>query len=194
MSVMRAFIALEIPEPLQRELDKLAVPMQRQMKDLPLRWVKIANIHLTLRFLGPVTAEQVEGLGQRLQSLAAETPPLAVSIQAVGAFPSPAKPLVLWAGLETPPALHSLQTAVEAAVVALGLPAEPHPFRPHLTLARVRREHRAANLKRISELLPQVKVNPPQAIALEQLTLFRSDLKPGGSVYTPLVRSRLSGS
>lgn len=179
---------------MQRELHKLALPIQRQMKDLPLRWVQIANIHLTLKFLGPVSPEQIAQISPRLQALAAQTPPLPVHIAAVGAFPNPAQPRVLWAGLETPPALHDLQAGLERELVALGFPAEPHPFRPHLTLARVRREHRPANIKRISEMLAGARVNPPQTIALDSLALFSSDLKPGGSVYTPLVRCSLIGS
>lgn len=194
MSLTRAFVALEMPEPMQRELHKLALPIQRQMKDLPLRWVQIPNIHLTLKFLGPVSPEQIAQIGPRLQALAAQTPPLPVHIAAVGAFPNAVQPRVLWAGLETPPELHDLQASLERELVALGFPAEPHPFRPHLTLARVRREHRPANIKRISEMLAEAKVNPPQSIALDSLALFSSDLKPGGSVYTPLVRSALVGN
>lgn len=182
-----------MPEPLQRELDKLSVPLQRLMKDLPLRWVKIANIHLTLKFLGPVSPQQVEQVSQRVAALAAETPPLEVHISQLGAFPSAAAPRVLWAGLHTPPELGRLQESVEREMVALGLPAERNPFRPHLTLARVRREHRQANIKRISELLADAQINPPQPAGLETLALFSSDLKPGGSVYTPLIRSTLTG-
>ncbi len=193
MPVIRAFIAIELPEPLQRDLDKIAVPLRRQMVDLPLRWVKIPNIHLTLKFLGQTQQQDIPRISAALQSRAEQAPPFEVQITELGAFPNPQKPLVLWVGLTEPEALTQLQRGIEADMVDLGFAPEGREFTPHLTLARARRDHREANLKRMGGLLATAQVPASAPVSVESITLFRSDLKPGGSVYNPLARNPLLG-
>jgi 2'-5' RNA ligase len=193
MSVVRAFIALELPEAMQRELDKLSVELRKLLFDLPLRWVRTQNIHLTLKFLGNASPDDLPRIQAIVDEQARKTPPIHIEFSDFGVFPNVHKPLVLWVGVRAPAGLQDLQQGIEARLVELGYPAEERGFNAHLTLARVRREHKLANLKRIGEVMAAVKLEPSAAGIIDSVTLFRSDLKPGGSVYNPLSRSPLLG-
>ena len=193
MPVVRAFIALELPEAMQRALDKLSVALQKQLAGLPLRWVKTDHIHLTLKFLGETNTPDLPRISVMLEEQAKKVAPIPFEFSEFGVFPNPGKPLVLWVGVQAPAQLQQLQQGIEAELVKLGYPTEQREFKPHLTLARVRREHRLANLKRIGEIMAAARIEPGAAGLFESVTLFRSDLQPGGSVYHPLSRSPLRG-
>jgi 2'-5' RNA ligase len=194
MTVIRAFIAMDLPTPLKVALDRTTVELKKTLRDMPLRWVRIENIHLTLKFLGQVKAEDIERIKPVLAQQAASFVPVDVSIDGFGTFPNPTKPLVLWIGLRAGDGLVRFQAAVEAELAQLGFAPEERGFNPHLTVARVRRDHRVANLKRIAELMAATPPPFEAAAKLDSVTLYRSDLKPGGSVYNPLVRFSLTGA
>ncbi|HLA86587.1 MAG TPA: RNA 2',3'-cyclic phosphodiesterase [Anaerolineales bacterium] len=193
MSIVRAFIALELPDAMQRELDKLSVALQRLLSDLPLRWVRTENIHLTLIFLGKTKQQDLPLITAIIEQQAQTIAPMQVEFSEFGVFPNAQKPLVLWVGVKAPAELQVLQQGIQTKLAELGYPAEERSFTPHLTLARVRREHRLANLRRIGEVMASVKLEPTAAALIDSVTLFRSDLKPGGSVYNPLSRIPLLG-
>ncbi|MEX2143223.1 MAG: RNA 2',3'-cyclic phosphodiesterase [Anaerolineales bacterium] len=193
MSVVRAFIALELPQAMQVALDKEKVHLQKRLIDLPLRWVKTGNIHLTLKFLGLTRTQDLPRISAVLKTQATGTAPIPFEFSDFGVFPNMQKPLVLWVGIKSPAGLQIMQQRIEAEMEKIGYPAEEREFSPHLTLARVRREHRLANLKRIGEVMASARIEPGSAGLFDSITLFHSDLKPGGSVYNPLSRSPLGG-
>ncbi len=144
------------------------------------RWVPAENLHVTLRFLGDVSPERIDGLVDRVRAVATETDPFSCTLDEVGAFPKPTRARVLIARISPAAALVDLAARVEAAVVAAGLAPEPRRFRPHVTLGRVRR--------------PPLRVVTPAAslapirVAAAEVVLFQSDLGAGGAHYTPLAR------
>lgn len=190
--MLRSFIALILPQALHDALQVVCEDLKRELSGVPLRWVATENIHLTLKFLGDVTDEQVELVSNQLRSFAAESAPIELTLTELGAFPSLRKPLVVWAGVTAPPALVELNAKVEAAMQALGFEAEPRPFLPHLTLARLQRSARFADPHRVGDLIAAAHLQPASGVA-DTLTLFRSQLKPGGAVYNPLHQFKLSG-
>lgn len=147
------------------------------------KWVRPDGIHLTLRFLGPSRAEALECLKPRLASAASSCPAAEVQLTGLGMFPERGAPRVFWVGLDFAAPFMALQAGAEAAAVACGFEREPRRFSPHLTLGRWRdRAPRPA--------LPDLELG---AARLEQLVLYRSDLRPGGAVYTPLATFPLGG-
>ncbi len=148
-----------------------------------LRWVRPEGIHLTLRFLGSTTSEQVETLKPTLAKAAAECPAGEATVAGLGMFPERGSPRVLWLGLSLAAPFARLQSACERAAVAVGFPPEERPFKAHLTLGRWRDRTRRPDL-------------PPGDLGstrLDTLVLFRSELRREGSVYTPLARFPLTG-
>ncbi|HTT16719.1 MAG TPA: RNA 2',3'-cyclic phosphodiesterase [Thermoplasmata archaeon] len=137
--------------------------------------------HLTLRFLGEVAPERNDRLAERLSGVARAHRPFTIRLEGVGAFPSPARPRVVWVGVTAGRSeLVALADAVRAALEPeFGRAAEP--FVPHLTLWRVRSPaDRAAAL----ELLGGHRPAPsPRDVEVRELLLKESRLGAGGAVH-----------
>jgi 2'-5' RNA ligase len=171
---VRAFVALELPESVRRAVGELQARLRPRLGSI--RLVRPENAHLTLRFLGDTTPAQVEALRGSLARAAAACPACDVRVRGLGTFPDRGSPRVLWLGLELPEPLLALQAATERAAVAAGFPREGRAFAPHLTLGRWRERDRRPDL-------PAADLGPARVAAL---VLFRSELRPEGSRYTPL--------
>jgi RNA 2',3'-cyclic 3'-phosphodiesterase len=180
--MIRAFLAIELPEALRAGLARVQEELKRSRADV--RWVTPGNIHLTLKFFGNVPDDEIDALAQAARGAAAETTPLQLQVTAVGAFPSPNAPRVVWLGLggDLVP-LTQLFYRLEKAFAALGYPPEGRAFNPHLTLGRVKSPANRDKLARMLEKLPPVDWPP---FTVKELTLFQSDLSPQGSKYTAL--------
>jgi RNA 2',3'-cyclic 3'-phosphodiesterase len=172
----RAFVAVELDAPLRKAIGDLQDGLRPRLGGI--RLVRPEGIHLTLRFLGETSPTQVETLRPRLAAAADLCPPAEASVAGLGTFPERGSPRVLWLGLDVPQTILDLQHACERAARAAGFEKEARPFRAHLTLGRWR--ERAAR--------PELPPADLGAARLDTLVLFRSDLSPGGAVYTPLAR------
>jgi 2'-5' RNA ligase len=171
---VRTFLALPTPGPLKERFAELA----RELAPLVpgIRFVRPEGVHLTLRFLGWATTEQVVAVAERVRPAAASCPRGIAPTTGLGFFPERGAPRVLFVGFRLPEPVLALQRECEAAACAAGLPPEERPFRPHLTLGRFKdRARRVA--------LPAVAAG---AMPIEEVVLYQSELKPGGAVYTPL--------
>ena len=71
MSVIRAFIALDIPREIQECLETVSMQLKEQIGDVPIRWVAPKNIHLTLKFLGDVSLNNIEVLRESIKCIIA---------------------------------------------------------------------------------------------------------------------------
>lgn len=175
---MRLFVALPLEGEVESELrTRLALPERREW---PVRWVRPEGLHLTLKFLGEVAPARVEAVTGVVTQAVGRMGRLSVSLTDFGAFPSFPKARVLWAGLESEPALELLVDRLERGFVALGFPLEGRPFRPHVTLGRVRDGSR----------LPLAAIRQLEEDRLaghfvgNRVVLFESHPSPQGSTYT----------
>lgn len=137
---MRLFAGVPIVEEARREI--VALLGRLQGTGWPVRWVHEEGLHLTLKFFGEVAPERLEVIEEAVRFAGQGTGPLALQLGGLDAFPSAARPRVLWIGIEGPPALELLQDRLERGVEAIGFPPEGVPFQPHVTLGRVREGHR----------------------------------------------------
>lgn len=186
MSVIRAFIAVNLSPEILQALDQASSDLQAKLRGIPIRWVPVENIHLTLKFLGDVSTTNIDLLKKILSNVGVNHSPCEVSVGGLGAFPKIHSPRVIWVGLEVPPALVSLQQEVEDETARLGYPGEAHPFAPHLTLARVSRNASPDQVHAISAVLEKTHLGFLGATRIQAVHLFRSDLQPGGAVYTTI--------
>lgn len=191
MSVIRAFIAIELPLEIHQRLDQVISQLKGRLGEPTVRWVPAENIHLTLKFLGDVSEANIEMLKKILQAEAAGCAQFEISVGGLGAFPNTHNPRVVWVGVEAPPDLSSLQRAIEAATERLGYMKEERPFSAHLTLGRVSRNVSPREAHSIGEVLDSTKVGFLGASHIEMVHLFKSDLKPAGSIYTRLYSASL---
>jgi 2'-5' RNA ligase len=137
---MRLFAAVPLPPPAREEVAGLLQRLRERA--FPVRWVADAGLHLTLKFFGEVAAPRLEVIEEVVRRAGEDGEPLPLRLADLGAFPAPARPRVLWLGIDAPPALELLQDRLERGSAAIGFPPEGVPFRPHVTLGRVREGER----------------------------------------------------
>ncbi len=180
--MIRSFLAIELSEG-QR---KTVVEYLGELDRIPsrIKWVSPRQIHLTLKFFGSITQEDLEMISEALSPIIADSHRFQLTLKGLGAFPNLFRPRVIWLSLggETE-ILQRLHQTIEQALVSLGIPKEDRPFRGHLTLGRNKDNQVNEGLyRRLSEW----SAEETAPFEVEELILFRSDLKPAGPVYTKL--------
>ena len=184
--MLRSFIAVEIPAKIQNAIAYNIASLKNTLPKPLVRWVAPKNVHLTLKFLGDVSPANLERLAETLKVETASHAIFSISIVGLGAFPAQRRARVIWIGLDAPPVLAALQRGVDAAAAQLGYPREERPFSPHLTVGRVAQTASASELQHIYSVLESTKVGILGTVHVKAIHIFKSDLLPGGSVYTPL--------
>jgi 2'-5' RNA ligase len=148
-------------------------------------------MHLTLKFLGDVSPSNVEFLIQMLRNEAGNVSCLSIHLTGLGSFPSLKRPRVLYIGIQAPAGLDALQRGIESASRRLGYESEERPFSPHLTLGRVRQNATAVEQQKIRRVIEGTQVDVLGTARVDSVHLYKSELKPGGSVYTRLYSAQL---
>lgn len=181
--MIRAFLALELPAEVLRRLADVAGELDAL--GLAGRRTRLEAIHLTLQFLGNIELALIEEIRPRLNPLAESVRPFELRVAGLGAFPHLGNPRIVWAGVRVSDALERLQTGVEAELEQLGFRREGRPFRPHLTLFRLKSPRNRDKLVRYLNRRPA----PPEfgAFEVRDFHLFQSVLKPTGAEYDKLV-------
>lgn len=178
---VRTFISIEIPESVKSRIEKLQQTL-RQTEAL-VSWTKPSNIHLTLKFLGGVEASRINRTTKALERAALGIGPFEVEVGGAGCFPSPRNPRVLWVGIsKVPEQLRQLYSNIEDEMAREGFPREKRKFSPHFTIGRIREPRNSA---RLAEALIATGFET-EMFPAKEVILMRSDLKPTGSIYTPL--------
>lgn len=190
MGLIRAFIAVDIPPAIQRNIQQVADRLRQPIGDA-VRWVPASNIHLTLKFLGDISPSSVDMLAQMLRAEADSCLAFDFTVGGLGSFPNSKRARVLWVGVQAPAGLEALQRGIESACARLGYESDPRPFSPHLTLGRVRDHIAASDQQKIQKTLEEAKIDSLGTARVDSVHLYKSDLKPGGSVYTKLFSAPL---
>jgi len=179
---LRAFVAITLPQ----EITDHVRALQDALKGhgLKLRWVKPANLHLTLKFLGDIPEADATAIGGAVRAAAGDEMPLELTIQGMGVFPGIKRPRVLWTGFGGEvDRLRQLQERIEDRLEPMGFHREKRGFKAHLTLARIKG---AVSSRRLLDAIEALGDFSPQSFTAGKLVLFKSDLRPTGAVYTPL--------
>jgi 2'-5' RNA ligase len=191
MTPLRTFIALDIPPRLLQAIRPKMDVLREKLGNSAVRWVAVNNLHLTLKFLGDVAPSNLESLKLMLQTETESRPGFDIALNGLGSFPNSKRPRVLFVGIQAPAELEALQRGIESAAAKLGYESEERPFSPHLTIGRVRDGIAQSELQSIRKLLDEIKIDSPGPARVDSVHLYKSDLKPGGSVYTKLFSAPL---
>lgn len=155
-------------------------------------WVAEPKIHLTLKFIGEMPDERLDPLSAAMQDVARTHAVPAVHLGTAGAFPSLRRPRVVWMGVQPEPRLELLHHDVELACDKLGFELEGRPYRPHLTLGRVRRPLGNDSLKALRTAAKRITFT--DHFFARTIDIMQSVPGPGGSKYTVLASAPLRGS
>lgn len=182
---MRAFIAINLPPAVRAGMWDAAEPLRTG--SFPFRWVRPESLHLTVKFLGHVPAEREPEIIAGLESAAHGAKVFNLPIAGFGAFPTPTRPQVVWVGCEGVPPLELLHHRVEQEMGSLGFALEGRPFRPHITLGRLRRDTRGSELAGFPAVLDGLGYVGETLVT--SLDLMYSELRRDGARYS--VRHRV---
>jgi 2'-5' RNA ligase len=178
---MRVFVAMDIPEDVRRALEEFAGPLAR-LRCGGARWVRLEGAHVTLKFIGEVSAEKAERIRVALAEVR-DAGPVELRFRGTGFFPHARRPRVFWAGIEASPNLAALAAEIETRLETLGIPREQRAFHPHLTLARFKSE---GGLEELCEAIARRGDVDFGATEAREFHLYESKLQRGGAVYTRL--------
>jgi 2'-5' RNA ligase len=186
----RVFCAVELPDEVRAQLQDHILRLRKEIPDATASWSRVDNIHLTLKFFGDVAVDRIPAISAAATRAAREFSTFQIDIGETGVFPKPSRPQVLWIGMSDPSGqLSDLQRRLEDECAAEGFPKEGRAYRPHLTIARVRKPEGAKLLGDAHLRMPF----RPVEVELKELIVFRSELSSKGSRYTPISRHQLSG-
>ena len=183
---LRTFIALPLPDEWIGQLGEIIQELSRALpRDV--RWVSPSGIHLTLKFLGPTDSRVVPRILDRLVENFADSSPPLLSLSALGTFPTGRNPRVIWAGVSGgAEGLEDLHRRAEQAVGDLGWSADGRPFRPHLTLGRVRDRVSPRQRQAIYDVVASARLTSGRSWRPDTIRLYRSVLTPRGANYSNL--------
>lgn len=179
-------MALDVPEPVRATLADLSAQLKKVCPSA--RWVRLEDVHITLKFIGEVPLEKLEQLRRALGELP-DFGPITVRFVGLGFFPSARRPRVFWAGVEADPKLAELAAAIEMKLEPLGIEPERRAFHPHLTLARLESPEGTQALREAVEALGSPEFGEE---TFSEFHLYQSVLKRSGAEYTRLVTYPLS--
>jgi len=182
----RTFLAIQIPDAVR---DALREPLDAlQPLHEPIRINPTERIHLTLHFLGHLPRPVVEQLQSDLAGVVSRHRRSGFRAQGVGAFPTIARPRVLWAGITGAdlPRLNALQADLGDALRTAGVTVEGERFHPHLTLGRVRRPLKARERALLREWSVRWDAATFGEVPVDRVRLMRSQLGGGPPRYTTL--------
>jgi 2'-5' RNA ligase len=182
--MMRAFIAIDLPNDVRTAIEEAQALLKRAPVGVKISWTKVANLHLTLQFLGDIGEAVVDKITPALRSVAAQRQPFDVTVRGAGAFPDEKRPRVVWIGCDDDgKKLQALARAVHDTMQPFGFAPDHHEFSAHLTLGRIRSPRPDAALTRAMDSLKDKAFG---TLWVEAIHLFESQLHPEGSIYRKL--------
>lgn len=182
--LVRCFIAIPLPQTTRTEIGHLQTRLRPALHEV--RWTDPDNLHLTLRFLGEQAEDSLEKLGALMLSVGASSDDFLLTFSGIGAFPSWHRGRIVWLGIQPPELVSQLHRKLSEGLQHLGIPKEPRPFHPHLTLGRCRRPTALPPLP--DPLLGQTVA----ACRVDRLVLYRSHLTSHGARHTEISSVRLN--
>lgn len=182
---IRAFFAIGIAEDLQSQIIILTQQLEKHAMLAKVKWVKPENLHITLRFLGEIDAEQHRQLVKQVMAKIDQVKQFEISFTSLEFFPSFAQPLVLALMPEPSEQLRMLAQMLDQITVDCGIAAEKRPFVAHLTLGKFNDQNRFSIDNRLK--LSQEKLPEDMDFIAKEVVLYRSEAHQ----YLPLNRFKL---
>ncbi|MBN2462691.1 MAG: RNA 2',3'-cyclic phosphodiesterase [Dehalococcoidia bacterium] len=188
---IRSFIAIELPEEVKAGLRRLQTELKLPQHSF-VKWVATGSIHLTLKFLGNISASKVADITSVMEQASQGVSPFQLEVTEVGAFPNLRQPRVLWVGIKGEvDKLVGWQQRIDKGLLPLGFARETRPFTPHLTLARLREGVSPGDRRDFGEMVAKTPAELSYKFNVTSLSLMKSQLLPGGAVYSRLAEVKL---
>ena len=187
---MRVFVGLDIPDDTRAAIARYMEGLRGFAPDV--RWVRPESLHVTLKFIGEESEEEVERIRRELATV--KSPAFEIAFHDTGFFPNARSPRVFWVGIHAPEELTKLASAVDEAVARVGVAREKNSYKPHLTLSRSgsgrphpkRGDKPSSGLTQLASKLAKLPQPDFGTMTAREFYLFESKLGPGGARYLKL--------
>jgi 2'-5' RNA ligase len=154
----------------------------------PIKWTDTANIHITLVFLGNTEEERIPQLRSMLKEICGGRGRFDLTLKGAGVFRNMNDPRILWTGIGSSQKLLQLNEAITAGLIDLGFEIEDRPYKPHLTLGRIKRINEKEAFSRLIEKYCDTAI---QTVNVNEVIMFESVLLQTGPLYRALERVSL---
>ena len=184
----RVFCAIELPDEVRARLQEHIARLRKEVPDAAASWSRVENIHLTLKFFGNVALDRIPRISAAATRTTEQFSKFQITVGNTGVFPRPSRAQVLWIGVNDPAGkLSNLQKRFEEECAVEGFEKEDRAYKPHLTIARIRKPEGARQLAdtHLNTNFPLIEV------PLHELVVFRSELSSKGSRYTAISRHEM---
>lgn len=182
---VRLFVACEVPDDVKDSIGEV-IENLRARSGNAVRWIRPEGVHVTLKFLGEVPTKKLPAVKLAIQEAVVGHSPFELEFSNIGTFGGREGLRIMWVGIAGDVLrLEALVRAVNAALAVVGFEPERRPFRPHLTLGRVRDEISTRHRAEIEVAVGKVSV-PPVSWRTAQVSLMRSRLTAQGATYEVL--------
>ena len=182
---IRSFIAVKLPEPVLDRVQTVQTGLKRH--GLNIRWVKPAGIHLTLKFLGDISIDRIDAIGDAMAATVKNATPFKLCAKGLGVFPGWRRPRIIWAGLTGDIShLLRLQKNLDRQMHSIGFELERRPFKGHLTLGRIKHRVSPRELATAVNASTEFESEP---FKVDRIILFKSDLQPSGAIYSEIMQT-----
>lgn len=176
---VRTFLAVEVPRPQREAIFSLIQSLRAE--SLPVKWVNLENLHITLKFLGEADERRIDAIQPVLKDIARHQQPFLVRLAGIGGFPNRHRPRVLWVGVENGAAeITKLAITLDQELYRYDFLREEKKFHPHLTFGRAQ-----IPLRPRGQFDQEFATEP---FTVQNFTLYKSTLRPEGPLYEMLVR------
>jgi RNA 2',3'-cyclic 3'-phosphodiesterase len=188
MSRTRTFIGIDIGDAIRA--NALALQKELAKSGTEVKWATLESMHITLLFLGEVDDRELHPVCRAVKDIAASESPFALRVAGVGAFPTPRRPKIVWAGItDGAEPLQRLNAALEERMLELGCyRKEERGYTPHLTLGRVK-----GDCFTLASEIPKRLAWDGGATTVDEVLVYSSETNRDGPVYTVIGRGSLAG-
>ncbi len=182
--MFRGFIAVEVE--VTEEIKSFMENLKRSNAKIKL--VEPENLHLTLKFLGDTREDKIEEITSIIEESSREVKPFEITLEKTGVFPNPSSMRVIWIGVTGGEKLKTIADKLDEKLVKLGYKKEGRGFKPHLTIARVKKP---GDKNKIKPILEKYKDTCFGRTKIEEIHLKKSTLTPSGPIYITLREVKL---
>lgn len=175
----RVFIAIDLNDEIHREIQNIQNHLQKA--DVDTKWIKKKNIHLTLKFLGDITVDQITAIQDELVRITKDIKPFFIKTEKIGLFPSHQYPRIIWLGIKNEPAILNLASKIDQCLKNYTAHDDQRDFKPHMTIGRIKSNR---HIKKLIEIIEKDAPRPPMEQEITSISLFKSRLTFSGPIYS----------
>ncbi len=187
---MRAFIAIDLPSNIKGEISKIQDKLKTNLAQI--NWIKAQNLHLTLKFLGEISPEQLDAITRIITEISQAIVPFNIKLDDLGVFHDLHDARIIWIGIKQDAQLKQIVRLLETKIAGIEIAEEKRAYNAHITIGRIKsaKELKPADLEKELNKEKNDLICANLEFDAGGITLFKSTQGLGGPIYTVLKEAK----